>query len=127
MLDLNVNGDSAVTNELRIDDGVDWRGIEPEMAIVHQEAPKVFARHGFYCWVTSAVRDDPNSLHGYGLALDFDASVPVTEEEGLRMASELRANLGKQFQVLWHKTPRGNFHLHVEFDFDGKGVEHYKR
>ena len=113
--------------ELKVGDGVRFRGVEPELLLVFQEVPKVFFRHGHDCWVTSVCRDDPDSLHGYGYAADFDSSTHVAEEIGHGMAEELKANLGGEYQALWHRAKPGAFHLHVEFDYNGKGVRNYKR
>lgn len=130
MLDLDVSGEALngamVNAELKLSESVSLRGIRPEMALVLQEVPKVFFRHGFDCWLTSGVRPKSRgSLHSVGLALDFDASTHITQEEGQLIADELGQNLSREYQVLWHKTKRGNWHLHVEFDFDGRGMVNY--
>jgi len=113
--------------ELRVGEGVRFRGIEPEMSIVFQEVPKAFFRHGHDCWVTSVCRDDSNSLHGYGYAADFDSSTHIPEEVGHKIAEEVGLNLSYEYQPIWHKIRDGAFHLHVEFDYNGKGVRNYKR
>lgn len=132
MLDRDGSGvtrNGAMDNaELKVGDGVCLRGIEPEMSIVFQEVPKVFFRHGHDCWVTSVVRSaDEDSLHGYGYAADFDSSTSIAEEIGHEMAEELKSNLSDEFQALWHRVKDGAFHLHVEFDYNRKGVRNYKR
>ena len=102
------------------------KGIEPEMAVVLQEAPKSFARYGVDCYLTSGVRPkDDDSLHGYGMAADFDSSVHVPESLGKQIAADLQEHLGPEFYCVWHKTKRGNWHLHVEFDPGNKGVAPY--
>ncbi len=115
-----------VNAELKIGDGVDLRGIDAEVTPVIFNVPLVFLRHGFDCWLTCALRDDKESLHSFGRALDFDSSVYVSQEAGYRISEELRTLLGSQFFCTWHKTEKGNFHLHVEFDPNNIGVVRFK-
>lgn len=103
---------------------VESRGLKIQIFVALQEAPKVFAHHGFDCYLTSLVRPgDEASLHGYGYAADFDASIVVGTAAGRAIRDELQTNLGAQYQVIWHAVPEGRFHIHVEFDPDNEGIK----
>lgn len=97
-----------------IKEGVDLRGIKPQMAIAYTIACGVYAKHGSIgmCVITSASDGvhGPNSLHYKGLALDLrtrnliPAMVPLIHRD-------LKLALGDQFDVVLEDD-----HFHCEFD-----------
>lgn len=105
-----------MTPILRVKPGVRLGGLQPQMAIVLQIVPIVFARKGYDCWLTCAVEPRESGLHPKGLALDFDSSTNVPMNTGQSIAKDVKGFLGgklSEFDALWH-GPR--WHLHVEFD-----------
>lgn len=113
---------------LKIAAGVDRRVLAPQMALVEQEVPRSFERYGHDCWMTSAFRPaSAKSLHGFGFAEDFDSSTSIDYATGTNIKEDLQRHLGPQYQVLWHKTERGDWHVHVEFDPEGQGVQEFHR
>ena len=97
----------------RIKTGVDVTGLRPEMV------PALLAAYGIRAVLlggdlvlTSAREGDhrSGSRHFVGLALDFRTRDLLPRERS-RFASELRAALGDQYDVLLEGD-----HLHVEFD-----------
>ncbi len=98
------------------------------MALVEQEAPRSFAKYGHDCWMTSAFRPaSETSLHGFGFAEDFDSSTNVAYGVGKKIEKDLQRKLGPQYQVIWHKTKSGAWHIHAEFDPEGFGVQQFHR
>lgn len=111
-----------MTVRLNIADGVRSGGVRAEMAVVLQEAPKSFDAFGLDCTLTSLVRpEDSDSLHGWGLAADFDSIQDITDTKGGRIKSDLQGRLGEEYFCLWHLG-----HLHVEFDPGNRGVAPYR-
>lgn len=101
--------------------GVDVEGIKAQTIRAIVVASGVFTSFGYDCWVTSCVRpDDKDSLHCYGMAADFDSSVDVPEEHFLLMQDAIQLELGKKYDVVYHKG-----HVHVEFDSTGRDIELY--
>lgn len=95
-----------------ITDGVDLRGLKPQMALAYCIAQAVYARRNYDCWITSASdgKHGPDSLHYSGCGLDLRTRHLRAESVHL-VYSELRAALGKQFDVVLEDD-----HIHVEFD-----------
>jgi hypothetical protein len=109
---------------LKIAAGVDRRVLAPQMSLVEQEAPRSFEKYGHDCWMTSAYRPgSEKSLHGFGFAEDFDSSTNVAYGVGKKIERDVQYKLGPQYQVIWHKTKAGRWHLHVEFDPGGAGIQ----
>jgi len=121
-------------NCIHIGPGVELRGIRPEMACVDAVVLAAFNEEhpGLACWLTSAVRPgDKKSLHGYGLAKDYDCQVEIEEPAGKRIEKRVQGALGpekptRQFYALWHQGRSGRWHLHVELDPGNKGVAPYQ-
>lgn len=111
---------------LKIGPRASLRGIDPEMAVVQQETPKSFYKFGHDCWLTSCVRPGDPGFHGIGRAEDFDSSTRVTKPVGFAIAKDLGDHLGHDYTCIWHKSPRGDWHLHVEADPDGLGIAAFK-
>ena len=95
-----------------IKNGVDLRGLTPQMAIAYIIACFVFAKHGKPCMITSGSdgKHGPRSKHYEGNALDlrtrdFQQQLKVT------LRDELKVALGGQYDVVLEAT-----HLHMEFD-----------
>jgi len=103
-----------MTPLVQIKPGVRMAGVKPEMMVVLDVVPVVFARFGYDCWLTSCVRNgDGTSKHDSGEAMDFDSSVNVPEATGHEIAFRVNQTLSRDYDALWH-GPR--FHLHVEHD-----------
>ena len=96
---------------LKVKPGVKLAGLRPEMCIVLDIVPVIFARKGYDCWLTCAVEVRTEGKHPHGRALDFDSSTNVPEEIGMEIARSAKAYLGDEFGVKWH-GPR--WHLHVQ-------------
>lgn len=100
-----------MTPILKVKPGVMLTGLRPEMCIVLDIVPVVFARKGYDCWLTCAVEVRTKGKHPLGKALDFDSSTNVPEDVGMEIARSTKAYLGDEFGVVWH-GPR--WHLHVQ-------------
>ena len=96
---------------LKTKPGVVVAGLQPEMCRVLDTVPAVFARKGYDCWLTSAVREGDEGKHGKGKALDFDSSSNIPESIGNEIAVSVKAYLGDEFGVKWHGP---HWHLHVQ-------------
>lgn len=113
---------------VKIAAGVDRRVLAPQMCLVELVVPHSFAKYGHDCWMTSAYRPgSEKSLHGFGFAEDFDSSTDVAYGVGKKIERDVQRRLGPQYNVLWHKTDRGAWHLHVEFDPDNQGVQPFHK
>lgn len=95
-----------------IKQGVDLRGLQPQMVLAYILIQGVYARHGYPCVITSCSdsKHGPNSLHYKGLALDLRTRDVLPETMGV-MVLEIKQVLGPQFDVVLEKD-----HLHVEWD-----------
>lgn len=100
-----------MTSILKVKPGVKLAGLKPEMCIVLDVVPVVFARKGYDCWLTSAVRPGDTGKHGSGGGLDFDSSTHIPDSVGCEIAVSAKAYLGDEFGVVWHGPRR---HLHVQ-------------
>lgn len=102
-----------MTPILKVKPGVVLAGIQPEIIRVESVVATVFGRHGYDCWLTSAVREGDPGFHGKGLAEDFDSSTNIPESVGNEIERSVSAHLGDSYDVVWHGP---YWHLHVEFD-----------
>lgn len=94
-------------------------GVKPQTIRAIVVAASVFANFGFDCWATSLVRkEDIDSFHGYGLAVDVDASVEVPPQYFQLMRNAIAAQLGDHYDVVFHKG-----HIHIEYDVTGHDIE----
>lgn len=93
-----------------IKNGVDLRGLSPQMAIAYTIACKCYGQYD--CVITSASdgKHGPNSLHYSGQALDLRTRhLPEPAVQGI--IDKLKTSLGEQFDVV-----RESDHAHLEFD-----------
>lgn len=107
--------------------------LQREMLPVISAVQAVWDRYGYTPVITDYYRDDPNSLHAIGLALDFRTfDVASTLRE--TMASEVSLLIGSNFEVILEEGNKrwyyraGQFngerivshnvapHMHVEHD-----------
>ncbi len=97
-----------------IKNGVDLRGLSPQMAIAYTIATKCYGQYD--CVITSAndSKHGPNSLHYKGQALDLRTR--HMNEQGLQAVfHKLKEALGEQFDTVLEAD-----HLHIEFDVHDK-------
>ena len=100
-----------------IKNGVDLRGLQPQMAIAYTIACKVYGQYA--CVITSGSdsKHGPNSLHYVGKALDLRTNnLPSPAVQSI--VDKLKEALGAQFDVCLEDT-----HIHVEFDPKEKWVD----
>lgn len=96
-------------------------GLMPQAIRAIVVASMVFNKWGFDCWLTSGVRpEDKDSLHCYGMAVDFDSSNIVSFDMFKAMEHDIGQILGENYYALYHKG-----HIHVEYDPGNKGVAPY--
>ena len=99
-----------------IKNGVDLRGLTPQMAIAYIIACRCYGQYD--CVITSASdgKHGPNSLHYNGQALDLRTR--HINGQGLQLVvDKLKEALGSQFDVVLESD-----HIHVEFDPKDKPV-----
>ncbi len=104
-----------------IKNGVDLRGLSPQMAIAYTIACKVYGQYN--CVITSGSdgKHGPNSLHYSGQALDLRTNnLPPQAVQSI--VDRLKEALGAQFDVVLEAT-----HLHVEFQPKEKWVDPTER
>ncbi len=100
-----------------IKNGVDLRGLTPQMAIAYTIATKCYGQYD--CVITSAndSKHGPNSLHYKGQALDLRTR--HMNEQGLQAVfHKLKEALGEQFDTVLEAD-----HLHIEFQPKSEYVE----
>jgi hypothetical protein len=96
-----------------IKQGVDLRGLKPQMAIAYTIATWVYStKTGQRCVITSGGdgKHGPNSLHYKGKALDLRTN-NLRPEQVHPVYITLKECLGAQFDVKLESD-----HIHVEFD-----------
>lgn len=96
-------------------DGVDIRGIRPELVLGLLIVTDTFRELGVTCTLT-AIRDGKHmdgSLHYQGAAADIRLASRYTRTESTdrKLLDALRPRLGKQFDFLLETD-----HFHLEFD-----------
>ena len=99
-----------------IKNGVDLRGLSPQMAIAYTIACRCYGQYD--CVITSASdgKHGPNSLHYKGQALDLRTR--HLNGQGLQSVyHKLKESLGDQFDVVLEAD-----HIHIEFDVKEKQV-----
>ena len=104
-----------------IKNGVDLRGLTPQMAIAYTIATKCYGQYD--CVITSAndSKHGPNSLHYSGRALDLRTR--HLNEQGLQAVfHKLKEALGEQFDVVLESD-----HIHLEWDVPDKQVDPEER
>lgn len=91
--------------------GVKLSDLKIEMRPVLVAADKIWKKHGkeLVITCTGGGVHSPGSLHPYGYAVDKRIRYFTTEVK-LNVARELREALGKDYDVIVHKT-----HIHVEY------------
>ena len=97
---------------MTLKDGVDVKGLTPEALIILLVAENLWKKYGEELVVT-AVRDGvhmKNSLHYKGMAVDLRTRYFNVATQRV-ITKELRKRLGKQYDVVMHKT-----HIHAEYD-----------
>ena len=99
-----------------IKNGVDLRGLSPQMAIAYTIACRCYGQYD--CVITSAndSKHGPNSLHYKGQALDLRTR--HLNGQGLQAVYlKLKESLGEQFDVVLESD-----HIHVEWDPKDKSI-----
>lgn len=100
-----------------IKNGVDLRGLSPQMAIAYTIATKCYGQYD--CVITSASdgKHGPNSLHYKGCALDLRTR-HLNGQQLQAIYAELKESLGDQFDVVLEAD-----HIHLEYQPKTKSVE----
>ena len=101
-----------VTPHFALKEGVNVAGLKTEMVPVLLAAYSVFAQHSVPFTITSALdsKHGRGSLHYVGLAIDIRRREIADPAVVQRIADEMKAALGSQYDVVVEKT-----HFHVEF------------
>ena len=99
---------------MKIKSNVSIRNIRPQMVLAAMVVAQYCEEINAECTITSG--DDgthgADSLHPYGLALDFrNRDLTMSEKESMR--EQIAKRLGPDFDVVLEST-----HLHVEYDPD---------
>lgn len=97
--------------------GVSPTGIKPEMVLADSIVAEAFHRAGLEC-IRTSINDGVHgrgSLHAFGYAIDYRTK-HVPDEDVVALADEIRANLGRLYDVILEDQGGSNEHLHVEWD-----------
>jgi len=97
---------------VRLKKGVSIDGIQPDIIAVMAPAALIWKRHGQELVITAGTdgKHSEGSLHYVGLALDFRTRY-FGMDQMILVTSELRKAVGRDYDVVMHKT-----HIHVEHD-----------
>jgi len=100
---------------IRLKEGVCFNGVQPETVLAIMVAQSVFEREGQPCTLTSVCDGvhSSGSLHYVGLAFDIrtwadNKGTQLADDIKQRLASALRKELGKNFDIVVEST-----HIHV--------------
>jgi hypothetical protein len=99
---------------IQLKQGVDLRGIQPEILLAAMIAEPVFASRSKDLVITAALdgKHMVGSLHYTGRAIDVrTAAAGITGEQAHGIARDLQVALGAQFDVVVEDD-----HIHIEFD-----------
>ena len=102
---------------IKIKQGVNIYGLQPEMITVNQTAEAIFSSFGYDLIVTSAVRSmgDTFSLHPFGFACDYRSRHVKTYDEKDAIENELKAAL-PDCDIKLKQVNLRNEHIHCEYD-----------
>ena len=98
---------------LKIKEGVELQGLQPQMFIAVTVADEVYEEFGLECVITSALdsQHGAHSLHYKGFAVDLRTKhIPDARNKSV-ISDKIQSRLGSQFQVVLE-----NDHIHIEFD-----------
>lgn len=97
--------------------GVKLDKLTPQMALGANIVAQVFASLGYRCVITSGSDGEHmrESKHGTGEALDFRTK-HVASDDKQRLLVQVRARLGREYDVLLEHLEGDSEHLHVEYD-----------
>ena len=93
--------------------------LAPQVVLALQVADALWRRYDVLeCWVTSCndSQHKTNSFHFKGLAVDLRSHTIPTLSIKQHILNELRAALGKDFDVLLESENTANEHYHIEWD-----------
>jgi hypothetical protein len=95
----------------RFKQGVDLRGVRPEMILSWPIMATVFAKYGYETVITSVCDGEHKSLvHPVGLGTDYRTwDIPREEQE--KIVEDAQKALGESYDVVLEKD-----HIHTEFD-----------
>lgn len=104
-----------MARRIQLKDGVSLAGIKPEMQHVLIVADRIWSQHGKPLTITEYMGGghSPRSRHYAGYALDMRSRI-FGEPEKVVVVRKLKAELGKDYDVINHPT-----HFHVEYDPKG--------
>lgn len=97
---------------MQIKEGANIQGLDIRMRPVLIAADSIWKRRGVELCITAGLdgAHSAGSLHYYGRAVDLRSRY-FRIEERRKVASDLRASLNSDYDVILHKT-----HIHIEFD-----------
>lgn len=105
---------------LKLKPGVDCSNIQPELVLALHIAEGVFFHYGLDCVVTS-LRDGvhgPHTLHqrdGICRAADLRSKL-IPHETVANLLADMKAHLGRDFDVILEAVNTDNEHIHLEYD-----------
>lgn len=88
----------------------------PEMNYALQVLMRVWAKYGRMATVTSGTDSHDSGFHPLGLALDFRTKDIPNRSDKLAMIAEVKAILGRDYDVIFESEGLDNEHLHIEYD-----------
>lgn len=98
---------------LKIKEGVELQGLQPQMFIAVTVADEVYEEFGLECVITSALDSEhrSHSLHYKGFALDIRTKNIPDDKTKADIVDRIQSRLGSEFQVILEYN-----HIHIEFD-----------
>ena len=95
-------------------DSVSFKGLQPQMLLVIARMEELWRGQALVITSANDGTHMQNSLHYQGLALDFRTKDVLLDKQ--RLLEDVRAALGRQFDVIFEDPGGPNEHMHVEFD-----------
>lgn len=102
---------------IQIKDGVVFKVLRPEIYTIFSLLSNLFAQHGRECVITSAndSKHAVESKHYKDLAIDIRSKHLLDSLQKHGMASELKRQLGNDYQVLFEYEGEPNEHFHIGY------------
>lgn len=88
----------------------------PEMNYALSVVSRVWAEYGRMATVTSGTDSHDTGLHPLGLALDIRTKDIDSRADKHAMVADVKAILGRDYDVIFESEGLANEHLHIEYD-----------